>query len=131
MTAIDTLAAAVRSRGADGGRSPLATAALYEQLHAGNETRISHVLLVKAQAGSASDLREDRSFGRDTFTTIADVHITLMLLEAESGRLLDAGTSTATAIAAGKIGDVPAVRKVPTGSDKVGVARQPAVHARQ
>ena len=124
VAAIDTFASAATSAGASAGRPALATAAIYGLLRTG-EKRISHVLLVKSQSGSMSEHREDRPLiMADTFTTIADVHLTFMVLDTKTGELVDAGTSTATAVASGKIGEVPTVNAVPTVIDTVGKARE-------
>lgn len=121
-SAIDTLTAAARAS-SGGARSALATAALYERLH-GGKSGFSHVLLVKSQSGSASEHREDLPlWSKDKFTVIVDVHLTFMLLETGTCELIDAGTSTATAVASGSIGSVPSVQIVEPATQDVGVAR--------
>jgi hypothetical protein len=113
--AIDSLTTSIRATGANGGRSRLSIAALAETLHEGE--RVSHVLLVKAQTGSATELREDRAVQADTFATIVDAHVTFMVLDTKTGEIVDVGTQTATVMASGKVGEVPRVRPVPLGGD--------------
>jgi hypothetical protein len=112
VTSIDTFLTAVRAAGTEGGRSRLATAALAYALH--QPQGIDHVVLVKGQTGAVTELREERTFRPDTFVAIADVGVTFMVMKTANGRIVDADTVSATLVAAGKVGELPAVKVVPT-----------------
>lgn len=85
-----------------GTTSPVAAAALRQGLHDGS---ISHVLLVKSQSASAIQVLGENAFRKDPVAVLAAATITWMLIEATSGQLLDAGVSSGTAQATGKIGN--------------------------
>ena len=104
-SAIDTFNTAIRAVPAAGGRSPIATAALYENLHTGAD-RFTHVLLVKAEPGQAQQTTQDRPLWfKDRFTTIVDVNLLFMLLGTRASTIVAAGTVTATAQTHGTIGE--------------------------
>ena len=113
VSSIDTFGAAIRIVPDGARRSAIATAALHEFLHKpqpanGTTEQISHILLVKAQPGQAQQLIDDRPFWfKDTFSTMVDVSVTYVLIEAPSSHLVASGTLTGTAKARGKIGDEP------------------------
>jgi hypothetical protein len=86
-----------------GTRSPLALASVYE-LIVGSNPKISHILLVKAQPGSASELVDQRFMVKDKVLMSASMSITYMLINAH-GHILTAGTETATIEAHGSIED--------------------------
>jgi hypothetical protein len=69
---------------------------------------------VKGQTGAVTELREERTFRADTFVAIADVGVTFMVMRTADGQIVDADTVSATLVAAGKVGEVPAVKVVPT-----------------
>jgi hypothetical protein len=112
VMSIDTFLTAVRAAGSEGGRSRLATAALAYALH--QPQGIDHVVLVKGQTGAVTELREERTFRADTFVAIADVGVTFMVMRTADGQIVDADTVSATLVAAGKVGEIPAVKVVPT-----------------
>ena len=85
-----------------GTTSPLAAAALRQGLHDGSFT---HMLLVKAQSASAMQAVGQKSLRDDPIAVVAAATLTWMLIDAGSGALLDAGVSSGTAQASGKIGD--------------------------
>jgi hypothetical protein len=141
-TAIDGYLSLIRTAAADTKRSPLATAAIFERLHprrgspegsdaagglatanAGgtSPTAVSHVLLIKSQAGSTVEHREDRFIADDKFTTITDVHVSFLLLRTDDRRLIDAGISSATAVVSGNIGAVPRIAVIRSSQNTVGV----------
>jgi hypothetical protein len=106
ILSIDSFTAAIRVVPSGGRRSPLATAALFDQLHAGAEPRFSHVLLVKAQPGQGTQVTNDKMLWfEDKFSTVIEVNVTYMLIATEDSRILHSGTATATATAHGNIGD--------------------------
>jgi hypothetical protein len=108
MSSIDQYVVALRTVPASGGRSPLATAALHEQLHA--EGGYNHVLLVKAQPGQAEQLIDNRPLWfADRFSTVVDVTLTYMLIRATDSAVETAGSATKTATARGRIGDKPTI----------------------
>jgi hypothetical protein len=85
----------------DGTRSPLSIASMYEAVIGANP-KISHVLLVKGQPGSATELVDRRFIADDKVLIAATMGITYMLIDAHS-RILAAGTETATVEAHGSI----------------------------
>lgn len=109
---IDAFTAAIRVAPASGGRSPLATAALHELLHADGATapQVSHVLLVRGQAGTAVETTDNRPLWLvDKFSSVVDVSVTYMLIGSSNSGIVDAGTVTATATAHGDIGEAPKI----------------------
>jgi hypothetical protein len=125
ISSIDAFNSAIRVVPTGGRRTPLSTAALHELLH-GNaieltggpeaqQTRplasgISHVLLVKGQAGTAQQMTENRPlWARDKFSAIVDVSVTYILIQTTDSQVLDADTVTATATAHGDIGAKPTI----------------------
>jgi len=91
-----------------GTRSPLAIASVSELL-VGANPKISHVLLVKGQPGSASELVDRRFIVKDKVFISASMNITYMLIDAHS-HILAAGTETATVEAHGSIEDAIKLR---------------------
>lgn len=105
LTAADAFIATVRTIPAGARRSPLATAALHEQLHTGDYT---HVLLVKTQAGQAQQLLDNQPLWlRDKFSTAVEISVTFMLIETPASVVVAAGTESVVQSAHGKIGDRP------------------------
>jgi hypothetical protein len=87
----------------EGGKmSAFAAAVLRQGLHDGSFT---HVLCVKAQSASAIQVVGEKAFRNDPVAVLAAATITWMLIDATSGQLLDAGVTSGTAQATGKIGD--------------------------
>lgn len=113
VAAIDEFSGALRIV-PEGGRSPLATAALREQLHATpsdgeNDKPIdpyfSHVVLVNANPGSAHQVVEDRLLRKDKFTVVAIVNVAYMLIATSDSHVVAAGNASAKATGHGKIGE--------------------------
>jgi hypothetical protein len=113
---------AIRTVPTGGKRSPLTTAALFELLHPGpggqtapsgnapQTHKLTHVLLVKSQAGTAAETIDNKPLWfEDHFSTIVDVSITYMLIQATDSEIVDADTVTVTAAAHGTIGEKPAI----------------------
>lgn len=87
-------------------RSPLAEAALREQLH-GGDSRFTHVLLVGSHGGSAVQTIEDKPLWfNDRYSLIGAVTISYMLLELPEGDVVAAGHRNGTAAVRGKIGEL-------------------------
>lgn len=106
ISSMDTFTAAIRVTPTGGRRSPLATAALVEQLHSDANPHFTHVLLVKAQPSQATQLTEDRPLHlRDKFSTIVEVNITYMLIGTEDSHVIRAGTATSVTAAHGTLGE--------------------------
>lgn len=113
MAKIDAFATVARTVPQGGKRSLLSTASLYEALHKDGEngkSKLTHVLLVKAQAGQAQQELEHHKAGHDKFSTVADISITYMLLDLEGSTILGAGTVGGVASVYGKIGEEPTFR---------------------
>jgi len=109
VTAIDAFTTAIRAVPHGSHRSPLASAALHEELHAGSP-HFTHVLLVKTQPGVAQQMLEDRPlWWEDKFSTAVDASITYMLIETSNSGIVAAGTETAIQSAHGKIGGRPTI----------------------
>lgn len=105
ITGLDSFTTAIRTIPAGAKRSPLATAALHEQLHTG-EQRFDVVLLVRAEAGQTQQVVTNKPLWfRDRFATVVDVGITYMLISTNGSSILAAGTAPGTATATGKLGD--------------------------
>jgi len=122
LATIDTFTTALTTVATGSRRSPLATAALRELLHppetetdpgsstggtpAGQVPYFSHVLLVRAEAGSSEQVVSNRPlWWRDRFSTVATVGVTYMLIRTPDSAIVAAGTALGTATARGTIGD--------------------------
>ena len=111
LTATDAFTSTIRAVPASGRRSPLASAALHEQLHEGTPG-YTHVLLVKTQTGQAQQILDNRPlWWHDRFSTVVNVSITYMLIEASTSAIVAAGTETAIQSAHGLIGYRPTIDK--------------------
>jgi hypothetical protein len=85
-------------------RSTLGSAALRAQLHTGPRP-FTHVLLVKAQAGTINQLINDRPFFfADTFSSTAAMSITYLLIDLD-GSILRSNVIPGVATLTGKVGD--------------------------
>ncbi len=105
ISSIDAFIAAIRAIPAGGGRSPLATATLFDQLHEGASPRFTHVLLVTAQTAQSVQVTDDRPLWfKDRFSTGVEVNVTYMLIATNDSRVVRAGTATANAVAHGELG---------------------------
>ena len=125
ISSIDAFSAAIRVIPAGGRRSPLATAALLDQLHEGATSQFTHVLLVKAQPAQSAYLTDDRPLWfKDKFSTIVEVNVTYMLIATNDSRVVRAGTATATAAAYGDLGSEISFR---TTTPVVGVWEEDSV----
>ncbi|HYN81837.1 MAG TPA: hypothetical protein VES88_10080 [Gemmatimonadaceae bacterium] len=112
VAAIDAFTTAIRAVPSGGHRSPLASAALQEELH-GDAPRFTHVLLVKTQPGVAQQMIENRPLWRgDKFSTIVDASITYILIQTSDSRVCAASTETSIWSARGKIGGPPKIAPV-------------------
>jgi len=108
LSAINAFMASLTAVPEGGKRSPLALAAMREQLHeaTAGDHPFTHVLLVKGNAGSAQQSVDDRPLWLDDkYSAVATASITYMLLETETSQLLTADNVTGSAAAYGKIGD--------------------------
>ena len=105
IASIDAFSAAIRVIPAGGRRSPLASAALFDQLHQGADPRFTHVLLVKAQPAQSVQLTDDKPLWfKDKFSTVVEVNVTYMLISTDDSSVIRAGTATAMAAAHGDLG---------------------------
>jgi hypothetical protein len=105
IDSIDRFSAAIRVIPTGARRSPLATAALYDELHQDATSRFTHVLLVKAQPGESAQLVDDKPLWfKDKFSTLVEVNVTYMLLATDDSHVALAGTATAMASAHGDLG---------------------------
>jgi hypothetical protein len=98
-------------------RSPLAAAALREQLHHvasaqgsadanGADWRFTHVLLVRSQSGSVHQALEDKPLWfEDRYSVVAAVTVTYILLSLPDGDVVAAGHRNGTAAVNGSIGE--------------------------
>ena len=107
ITAELAMLTAVPGRGT---RSPLAIASMYELMmgYRGDfrgAAPITHVMLVKSQPGSVSELINRRFMAKDKVLITATMSITYMLIDITDSRILVAGTETATVEAHGFMAD--------------------------
>ena len=108
---IDTLLAAMSAFSANvtvvppgGARSPLAAAALREQMH-GDEPSIRYVLLIKATAGSSSQVIDQRPLWfADRFTTVSSLGLTYLMIDTKSSSVVCGGSVGASAGLYGSVG---------------------------
>jgi hypothetical protein len=110
LTTADLFLSTIRTVPAAGRRSPLATAALHEQLHGGDNSnkKYTHVLLVKTQAGQAQQILDNRPLWfHDKFSTAVEVSVTYMMIATSSSAIVAAGTESCVESAHGSIGDAP------------------------
>jgi hypothetical protein len=82
--------------------SSLTTAVMREGLH--DET-FTHVLMVKAQSASGMQVINDKLIREDSFAVVAAASISWVLIDVPDGDVQDAGVTTGTAQANGRIGD--------------------------
>ncbi len=106
VTAIDTFTTAIRMVPTGATRSALAAAALHEQLRSDTDG-FGHVLLIKADAGQAQQVTENRMLRDDKFSTFVDANLMYLLIETAGSTVVAAGTVSGTATARGKIGETP------------------------
>lgn len=107
ISGIDLFSTSMKAIADGATRSPLAAAILREQLHggSGDAAQFSHVLLIKAEAGSAQQLIDDRPlWWKDRFTTIATSNVTYMLIGTKDGRVIRSGSIGGEAKVQGTIG---------------------------
>ena len=99
LAAIDGFMAELTTVPQGAARSPLAAAALHQALHDDDtETAISHVLLVRSEAGSAQQVVGDQPlWWKDHFAVVAAVSATYVLIEVPGSAVLAAGVEGATA----------------------------------
>ncbi|MCO5219275.1 MAG: hypothetical protein M9953_01725 [Thermomicrobiales bacterium] len=98
-TEITSFAEAITSIPEGSRRSMLMTAMVQGQLHQMEDNQpsfFSHVLLVKSQPGSWSQVLDDRPLWlADRFASMAEAHITYMLIDTVDSSVVAAGTETA------------------------------------
>lgn len=119
--AMDKFTASLQTTAEGAKRSPLAAAILREQLHspAGDGARITHVLLIKAEPGSAQQLLDDRPLAfKDKFSTIATSSVTYILIETTQGKVIKAGSMGGEAKASGSIGSEFTIESSALATDK-------------
>jgi hypothetical protein len=105
LAAIDAFTAAIRVVPAGGRRSPLATAMLRDDMHAGSPSWFSHVLLIKSQPAQSAQLTDDKPLWfKDKFSTLVEVNVTYMLISTDDSHVDRAGTATAMKSAHGDLG---------------------------
>jgi hypothetical protein len=113
LAAIDAFTASLYTIGPNAERSPLALAAMREQLHVGTPVAdqdqegpwFTHVLLVKGAGGSTQQIVEDRPLlAKDQFSVVATASITYILLETAGSAVLAAGNASGSAEAHGTVG---------------------------
>ena len=112
LASIDSFVASINKTPEGGARPPIAIATLQELLHKADGTpdAFTHVLLIKAEAGQAQQLLENKPlWWEDKFSSVVDVSVTYMLIKAEGSGVEAAGTATGTASAFGKIGETPQI----------------------
>lgn len=112
LSAINDFMASLTAVPEGGKRSPLALAAMREQLHeaTAGDHPFTHVLLVKGNAGSAQQSVDDRPLWfEDKYSAVSTAGITYMLLETKTSQLVTADNVTGSAAAYGRIGDKFAV----------------------
>jgi hypothetical protein len=105
--AIDQFTTSLRTTAEGAAHSPLTAAILREQLHGDcrDEDKFTHVLLVKAESGSAQQLIDDRPLMfKDRFSTIATTSVTYMLIETEGSTILRSGSIGGEATIEGTVG---------------------------
>jgi hypothetical protein len=105
--AIDKFTTSMQTTAAGATHSPLVAAILREQLHrdCGDAKKFTHVLLVKAEPGSAQQLVDDRPLMfKDKFTTIATATVSYMLIETTGGSVLRSGSIGGEAKVQGTVG---------------------------
>jgi hypothetical protein len=102
--AIDQFTGSLRATAEGAKHTPLTAAILREQLHApAGAKKFTHLLMVKAQPGSAQQLTEDRLL-KDRFSTIATSSVTYMLVETGEGRVVRSGSIGGEARIIGSLG---------------------------
>jgi hypothetical protein len=106
LASIDAFITGIRAVPEGGMRTPLGTASLYHAIHDTSRDGITHVLLVKAQAAQSAMLTDDRPLWfADKFSSLVEVNVTFMLLEAPGAWLIQSGTATAMTMAHGRLGE--------------------------
>ena len=102
VAAIDGYLANVQKVAEGAKRSAWTLAVMREALR----DTIRHVLLVKASAGSAQQLLNDRPlWSEDRFSTMASMGISWLLVRTSDGNVLGGGIETACLSVSGRIGD--------------------------
>jgi hypothetical protein len=110
-TTIDAFTAAIHAVPAGAKRSSFATAVLHGDLH-GEKRRFSHVVFAKANAGETDEEISHRrlEFWKDnTFSSVADITVTYLLLETARSSIVAAGNVTGAVHAHGNVGGKPKV----------------------
>ena len=106
LSTIDAFTIRLTTVATGGKRSPLAAAALREQLRANGNGGISRVLLVKVAAGSVTQLTNDRPLWfKDKFTVIGNISLSFVLINPKDSLVMGAGEAGGAASMQGTIGD--------------------------
>lgn len=106
LTAVNAFVSYLTAVPAGAMRSPLATAVLREQLHPESDgtMKFSHVLLVKADAGSTTEETEERWMRRDRYTVVSAISVNYSLISTANSEVLTAGSSAGRITGHGEIG---------------------------
>lgn len=105
LDAVETFSTAVTGVPEGAKRSALTAACLREQLRGAGDEAFTDVLLIKATAGSATQLLDDRPLlFEDKLTVIAGMNVSWVLLDPATNYVKTAGTATATAKITGNVG---------------------------
>lgn len=114
LTTIDAFVTRLTTIPSGAKRSPLAAAALREQLHAEKDPKFSQVLLIKAAAGSVAQLLNDRPLWfEDKFSMIGSVSLSYVLIDASTSLVKAAGQASGSASISGSIGKDFSVTSAP------------------
>ncbi len=103
IAAIDKFLTSLTTVPKGGTRSPLTLAALREDLRDGKDP-FTHVLLVKGNGGSTSQVIDDKPlWAADRFAVVGTAGITYMLIDTATSNVLAAGNASGAADVSGKV----------------------------
>jgi hypothetical protein len=106
LSAIDRFTGSLQTTVEGAKHSPLTAAILREQLHpTAGAKKFTHVLMVKAQGGSAQQLLDAHAVRHDRFATIATSTVVYLLVETVDGSVVRAGSIGGEAKISGKLGE--------------------------
>jgi hypothetical protein len=111
LTAIETFTVSLRTTAEGATRSPLATAALREQLHSASadkaveKGKFTHVLFVQAAPGSTQQVISDRPlWWNDKYSAVGVISVAYILIEVGHSEVVAAGSASGKATVKGSIG---------------------------
>jgi hypothetical protein len=111
LTAIETFTVSLRTTAEGATRSPLATAALREQLHpasaekAAEKGKFTHALFVQAAPGSTQQVISDRPlWWNDKYSAVGVISVAYILIEVVHSEVVIAGSASGKATVTGSIG---------------------------